>query len=113
MTENEKPEGAHRCEAYKQCAHWAFNIFEHPTTGDRGWLCEECGRFHEKSGWTKVKPSTIKTATFTLEVEYDSESTDPDWISHSLDKLLETATSTTGVLDECGSICIGEFTPVE
>lgn len=45
----------------------------------------------------------------TLVVEYDAELTDPEALAGALDRLLETALSTPGILDEYGNPKFGEF----
>lgn len=52
-----------------------------------------------------------RKVTLTIDVEYDGDITDPDFVASALDKLMETATSTSGILDECGPLQIGEFYP--
>ena len=52
-----------------------------------------------------------RTVTFTLEVSFDDEHTDADSVSDALDTLMDTATSTPGILDEHGSVSIGAFYP--
>jgi len=48
-----------------------------------------------------------------LDVEYDPRATDPDMLASSLDTLMETATSTPGVLCDCGITEVGGFTPAK
>ena len=50
---------------------------------------------------------------FVVEVEYDPAITDPESLASALDTLVETATSTPGILGDCGDPAIGEFIPVE
>jgi hypothetical protein len=50
-----------------------------------------------------------KTATLTLEIEYNPRKTDPDGLACAMDRLLETALSTPGILDEYGNPVIREF----
>ena len=45
----------------------------------------------------------------TIEVEYDEKATEPEAIATAADRLLETALSTPGVLDEHGDLRFGEF----
>jgi hypothetical protein len=45
----------------------------------------------------------------TIEVEYDEKATEPEAIASAADRLLETALSTPGVLDEHGELRFGEF----
>jgi hypothetical protein len=45
----------------------------------------------------------------TLEVQYDPDVTDPEGLAVALDRLLETACSTPGILDEYGNPMLGEF----
>ena len=45
----------------------------------------------------------------TIEVEYDEKATDPETIATAAERLLETALSTPGVLDELGEVHFGEF----
>jgi len=47
--------------------------------------------------------------TLTVEVEYDPAVTDPESLACAMDRLLETALSTPGILDEYGNPTIGEF----
>lgn len=51
----------------------------------------------------------IKTAMLRIAVEFDDENTDADGIATALDRLLETAMSTPGILDEYGDVGIGDF----
>lgn len=53
-------------------------------------------------------PNTAK-ATFTVEVAFDPEVTDPESSATALDRLMETALSTPDILDEYGSPDVGEF----
>ncbi len=52
-------------------------------------------------------------AKFTVEVEYDTEVTDPESLASALDTLMQTATSTPGILEDYGNPSIGDFLPVE
>jgi len=45
----------------------------------------------------------------TIEVEYDEKATDPDTLASAVDRLLETALSTPGILDDLGELNFGEF----
>jgi len=45
----------------------------------------------------------------TLEIEYDPALTDPEGLASALDRLLETALSTPGLLSEYGNPVVGEF----
>jgi hypothetical protein len=49
----------------------------------------------------------------TLEVEFDAEATDPEGLAVALDRLLETALSTPGILDDYGNPKFGEFLAAE
>lgn len=49
----------------------------------------------------------------TLEIEYDAKVTDPEALAYALDRLLETALSTPGVLEEYGNPACGEFLVAE
>lgn len=51
----------------------------------------------------------MKKATVTVEIEYDAKVTDPEGLASAMDRLLETALSTPGILDDYGSPRIGEF----
>jgi hypothetical protein len=48
-----------------------------------------------------------------LEVDYDPKRTDPEGLARALDRLLETALSVTGSLDEYGNPKFGEFLTME
>lgn len=50
-----------------------------------------------------------ETATFIIQVVYDDRHTDPDALGEALDRLMETALSTPGLLDDYGTVEIGEF----
>jgi hypothetical protein len=52
-----------------------------------------------------------RTQQFVLPVEYDDEVTNPAEIAEALDRLMATALSTPGVLDDCGSPRVDEFFP--
>lgn len=47
--------------------------------------------------------------TLKIRVEYDESVTDPESLAVALDRLLETALSTPGVMDDYGSVLVGEF----
>jgi len=47
--------------------------------------------------------------TLTLEIEYDPTKTDPEGLASAFDRLLETALSTPGILDEYGNPKADEF----
>lgn len=49
------------------------------------------------------------TATFTLCVQYDPNKTDPESLATALDRLMETALSTSGILDDYGEVSMEEF----
>ena len=51
------------------------------------------------------------TATFTVFVSYDNDYTDPDSLVSALDRLMETALSTPGIMEEYGPVDVGEFLP--
>lgn len=48
----ERPEGAHVCGAYKECAYWAFKEYISPDKKERKWLCSNCNRLYQLDGWT-------------------------------------------------------------
>lgn len=52
-----------------------------------------------------------RKVTLTIEVGYDDDCTDPDALAVALDTLMETVTSTPGILSEYGDVTIGEFFP--
>jgi hypothetical protein len=47
--------------------------------------------------------------TLTVEIRYDPKVTDPESLASAMDRLMETALSTPGLLDEYGDPVIGEF----
>ena len=47
--------------------------------------------------------------TLTVEIDYDPAMTDPEGLACAMDRLLETALSTPGILDEYGNPKVGEF----
>ena len=47
--------------------------------------------------------------TLTLDVEYDDQVTDPESIASAADRLMETALSTPGIMEEYGDPRFGEF----
>ncbi|MEI7902482.1 MAG: hypothetical protein WCK89_19710 [bacterium] len=49
----------------------------------------------------------------TVPIDYDPDVTDPESLASAMDRLLETALSTPGILDEYGHPRIGEFLPVK
>ena len=51
-------------------------------------------------------------AVFTLQVDCDANRTDPEALASALDRLLETALSTPGILEEYGDPTTHEFYPV-
>lgn len=53
----------------------------------------------------------MKTVQMTVQVTFDENKTDSESIASALDRLMETATSTPGVLDEYGKVSVGEFCP--
>jgi len=50
-----------------------------------------------------------KTTTLTVEIEYNPRKTDPEGLACAMDRLLETALSTPGILDDYGNPTIREF----
>jgi len=48
-------------------------------------------------------------ARLTVEVDYDAEITDPESLATAADKLMKTACSTPGILNEYGNPTFGEF----
>lgn len=50
-----------------------------------------------------------KTTTLTVEVEYNPRKTDPEGLACAMDRLLETALSTPGILDDYGNPTVREF----
>ena len=51
----------------------------------------------------------MKTTTLTVEIEYNPRKTDPEGLACAMDRLLETALSTPGILDDYGNPTIREF----
>lgn len=51
--------------------------------------------------------------TLTLQVNYDPEVTDPESLASALDTLMETVTSTPGILEEYGDPEVGPFYPLD
>lgn len=51
----------------------------------------------------------LQKATLTVEVTYDPEVTDAESIANAADRLLETALSTPGILEEYGSPTFDAF----
>jgi hypothetical protein len=47
--------------------------------------------------------------TLTVDIEYDPELTDPEGLASAMDRLLETALSTPGIMDEYANPKVGEF----
>jgi hypothetical protein len=55
----------------------------------------------------------MKKTRFVLEAEYDPAMTDPEGLATALDRLLETACSTPGILEDYGNPTLGQFTLAE
>ena len=51
----------------------------------------------------------METTKLTLEVEYDPRFTDPEGLACTMDRLLETALSTPGIMDNYANPTVGEF----
>jgi hypothetical protein len=47
--------------------------------------------------------------TLTVDIQYDERRTDPDALACAMDRLMETALSTPGILDECANPTVQEF----
>jgi hypothetical protein len=47
--------------------------------------------------------------TLTVDIKYDPELTDPEGLASAMDRLLETALSTPGIMEEYGDPKVGEF----
>ena len=47
--------------------------------------------------------------TLIVDVRYDPRRTDPEALANAMDRLLETALSTPGIMDECANPQVGEF----
>ncbi|NLX98375.1 MAG: hypothetical protein GXY83_19630 [Rhodopirellula sp.] len=54
----------------------------------------------------------MKKTTFLIDVRYDPDVTHPDGLAAALDRLLETALSTPGILDDHGNPRVGECIPI-
>ncbi|HBO44909.1 MAG TPA: hypothetical protein DD670_13470 [Planctomycetaceae bacterium] len=54
----------------------------------------------------------MKKTTLLIDVRYDADVTDPDGLATALDRLLETALSTPGILDDHGNPRVGDFSSV-
>lgn len=50
-----------------------------------------------------------KKAVLALEVSYDDQLTDPEALTAALDRLMDTALSTPGILEEYGEVEVGAF----
>lgn len=73
--DGDRPFRAYRCEAYEECAHWAFDIYAKKGDGLK-WFCEECGRFHANDGWFKVTNEwwlNLGPEEFDFAIEFDVE----------------------------------------
>lgn len=57
----------------------------------------------------KPKEPVMKRCRLVVEVEYDSNITDPESLATALDNLMDVATSTPGILEEYGDPTIFEF----
>ena len=55
------------------------------------------------------KPPAYAECVLTLSVKYQPGKTYPEALAVALDRLMQTATSTTGILDEYGEVVIGDF----
>jgi hypothetical protein len=51
----------------------------------------------------------LKTTQLTVEVEYNPQFTDPEGLACALDRLLETALSTPGIMEDYGEPTVREF----
>lgn len=67
-------------------------------------LREACGQ-----SITPTRKKPMAKTTLTLDVEYDPSVTDPESLASAADRLLKTALSTPGILDEYENPCFGEF----
>jgi len=47
--------------------------------------------------------------TLMIDITFDETKTDDDALASAMDRLLETAMSTPGILDEYGNLDVGEF----
>ena len=56
-----------------------------------------------------AKIKKTKKTTLTVEVEYNPRKTDPEGLACAMDRLLETALSIPGIMDEYGNPAIREF----
>jgi len=50
-----------------------------------------------------------RTTAFIIKVDYDDRCTDPDALGDALDRLMDTALSTPGILDDYGKVEVGKF----
>ena len=55
------------------------------------------------------KKARLKKTTLTVDLKYDPTKTDPEGLACAMDRLLETALSIPGVMDEYANPQIGEF----
>lgn len=51
----------------------------------------------------------MSRTTLTVDIQYDERRTDPDALACAMDRLMETALSTPGILDECANPTVHEF----
>jgi len=56
-----------------------------------------------------MKTKKTKTTTLTVEIEYNPAMTDPEGLASAMDRLLETALSTPGIVEEYGDPTVREF----
>lgn len=51
----------------------------------------------------------MEKSTLTVDIQYDARRTDPEALACAMDRLMKTALSTPGILDEFGNPTVGEF----
>ena len=56
-----------------------------------------------------MNKAKTKTTTLTVEIEYNPRKTDPEGLACAMDRLLETALSTPGIMEEYGNPTVREF----
>ena len=57
-----RPEGAHRCGAWTECAYWAFSKYVSPDGKKEMWICANCARLYKLDGWTRIPKETPCTS---------------------------------------------------
>jgi hypothetical protein len=88
-----------------ECLCWRSDPDQNPELAEED--CETWPTCNQTNGRTRGQ--VMAKTTLTVDIEYDPELTEPEGLASAMDRLLETALSTPGVMEDYGNPRMGEF----